>query len=219
METDTFPRRDVQDWLGGLICIRVNAGGENGHPLATKFKVEGFPWLVLIDPTGKILYSDGGAPPGEHFVAYFAVERYNKAVDSYNIKDPKGAAPDLFFVRKWFPGTDLGKKAEEICGLLEKEEGFKAAYAAAEKAYADALAEARKAEEARLEEARAAKRKEEERREKAKALRAEADELYDKYLRTKAFDLYRKILAEYPDLPEAKWAESVLKKHKQKLRK
>jgi hypothetical protein len=212
METDTFPRRGVQEWLDGLVCMKVNAGGENGHPLATKFKVDGFPTLVLLDPMGKVLHNMAGAPPGEHFVASFAVERYNKAVESYNLRDAKGAAPDLFFVRKWFPGTDLGKRAEEICGLLEKEEGFREAYAAAGKAHADALAEARKAKEE-------AERKEEERRAKVKALRTEADELYKKYLRTKAFDLYRRILAEYPDTPEAEWAESVLKKHKQKLRK
>lgn len=212
METDTFPRRDVQDWLQGVVCVKVNAGGENGHPLATKFGVEGFPTLVLIEPTGRILHNEPGAPIGEGFVDYFAAAEYNAAVDAVNIRDPKGAAPHLFFVRKWFPGTRLGKTAEEICADLEKEEGFKAAYEAAEKAYADSLATVRK-------ETEEAARKEQERRAKAKDLKAEADALYAKYLRTKAYDVYRRIVAEYPDLPEADEAREILRKNKQKLTK
>jgi thioredoxin-related protein len=218
METGTFPRRDVQDWLSNLVCMRVNAGGENGHPLATKFGVEGFPTIVLIEPTGRVLYNQGGAPAADHFVDFFAVEEYNKAVDACNIRDPKGAAPHLYFVCKWFRGTTLGKKAEEIRRSLEKEEGFEAAYEAARKSYEDALATARKADEERAAKAREAERREQERREKARAMKAEADELHRKYLRTKAYDLYRKILKEYPDLPEAAESRAILEKNKQRLR-
>ena len=219
MEADTFPRRDVQDWLDGLVCVKVNAGGENGHPLATKFGVKAFPTLVLMEPTGRILHNQAGAPVGEGFVDYFAVTEYNAAADACNIRDPKGAAPHLFFVRKWFPGTRLGKAAEEICRDLEKEEGFRAAYEAAEKAYAQSLAAVRKEAEARAEQAREAMAKEQARRVKAKELKAEADALYGKYLRTKAYDIYRRIVAEYPDLPEAFEARDILRKNKQKITK
>jgi hypothetical protein len=219
METDTFPRRDVQEWLTGVVCLKINAGGDNGHPLADKFRVEAFPTLVLLDPLGKVLHNRPGAPLGDGFVEYFSAERWNAAVEALNLKDWKGTAPHLFFVRKFFPGTKLGKQAEELCRELEQQEGFTDAYEAARKAHEDALAVARKADEARLAKAREAEQKEQERRAKAKALKAEADELFKKYLKTKAYDLYRKILAEYPDLPEADEAEAILRKNKQKLSK
>lgn len=186
--------------------MRINAG-EGEHPLAKKFGVDGFPTLVLMEPSGKILYNKAGAPadPG-HFVDFFGLDANNAAVKALMDHDARAAAPHLYFLRRWFAGTGLSKQADEIYEEFEKEEGFAEAYEAARKEY-----------EKRLEEAREALRKVAERREKAKALKAEADGLYRKYLRTKAYDIYRRILAEYPDVPEAEEALAILRKNKQKL--
>lgn len=219
MQADTFPRPDVQAWLGGLVCMRINGEGPAGDALATRFGIEGVPTIVLLEPSGRVLYNKGGRPEPGQFVDFFGMSAYNAAVDACNLENPKGAAPHLFFVRKWFGATNIGKLAEEVYRSAEKEEGFKAAYEAAQKAYDDGLAAARKAEEDRLEQARVAAQKEQGRRATATALKAEADTLYKKYLRTKAFDLYRRILAEYPDLPEAEEASAILRKNKQKLAK
>ncbi len=218
MRTDTFPRPEVQQWLGGLVCVRINAETESGNATATKFGIEGVPTIVLLEPSGRVLYNRGGRPRPDQFVDFFAAEERNAAVDACNSNDPIGAARHLFFVRKWFPGTPLAKEAEQICSDFKDVEGFKAAYDATKKAYDDSLAALRKAREERAEQARAAERRQEERRAESKALKKEADELHKKYLRTKAYDLYRKILAEYPDLPEAKEARAILEKNKQRLK-
>jgi len=218
MKADTFPRPEVQQWLGGLVCVRINAETDGGNAIATKFGIEGIPTIVLLEPSGRVLFNRGGRPAPEQFVDFFAIEEWNAAVDACNIKDPIGAAPHLFFVRKWFPGTRLGKEAEQICSDLKKVEGFEAAYDTARKAYDESLAALRKAREERVEQARAAERREKERREKARSMKTEADELHKKYMRTKAYDLYRKILAEFPDLPEAGEAKKILEKNKQRLK-
>lgn len=218
MRTDTFPRPEVQKWLEGLVCVRINAETESGNAIATRFGIEGVPTIVLLEPSGRVLFNRGGRPEPEHFVDFFAIEEWNAAIEACSIKDPIGAAPHLFFVRKWFPGTRLGKEAEKICGDLKDVEGFQAAYDTAQKAYDDSLAALRKAREERVEEARSAERRRQERRAQARAMKTEADELHKKYLRTKAYDLYRKIIAEYPDLPEAKEARAILEKNKQRLK-
>ena len=105
----------------------------------------------------------------------------------------------------YFGNTPLGKKVEELF-----------AYADAQKGFSEAYKEAQKAHEAHLERARAKLRKEEERREKAKALYGEADALYDRYMRSKSFKIFKQIILEFPDLPEAEWARAVLRKHKKK---
>lgn len=217
MEKDTFSRRDVQEWLNGLVCVRINAETESGNQLATKFGIEGVPTIVLLEPAGCVLHNKGGRPEPEGFVGYFAAVEWNAAIDACNNKDPKGAAPHFFFLHKWFGATKLGKEAEKIRREIENEEAFKAAYDAAEKAYDDALAAVREAAAERLEQAREAARKDEERRAKARELKAEADALHKKYMRTKAYDLYRRILKEYPDLPEAEEARKILEKNKQKV--
>ncbi len=218
MEKDTFSRRDVQEWLGSLVCVRINAETESGNLLATKYGIEGVPTLVLLEPAGRVLHNVGGRPDPKHgFVEYFAANAWNGAIDACNNKDPKGAAPHFYFLHKWFSATKVGAEAAKVQSEVENEEGFKAAYEAAEKAYDDALAVVREAEAERLEQAREAARKEEERRAKAKTLKAEADELHKKYLRTKAYDIYRRILKDYPDLPEAEEARKILEKNKQKL--
>jgi tetratricopeptide (TPR) repeat protein len=203
-----FPQREVKEWMSGLVCVKINAGGDDGHPLAKKFGVDAFPTLVLLEPSGKVLYNQAGAPAdATHFVEFFGLDANNAAVKAVMDHDAKAAAAPLFYLRRWFAGTSLSKQADEIYGEFEKEPGFAEAYEAAQKEY-----------EKRLEEARDAVKKEQERRDKAKALKEEADGLYKKYLRTKAYEIYRKILAEYPDLPEADEAEAILKKNKQKLR-
>jgi thioredoxin-related protein len=218
MEEDTFPRPDVRQWLGGVVCVRIRVDTDSGDAIATKFGIEGIPTIVLLEPSGRVLYNKGGRPEPEHFVDFLMVEEWNAAVDACNIKDPTGAAPHLFFVRKWFADTRLGKEAEGIYRELEKVEGFKAAYDAAQKAYDDSLAAVRKAREELLAEEREAARKQQERRARARQLKAEADELHRKYMRSKAYDLYRKILAECPDCPEAKEARAILERNKQRTK-
>lgn len=203
MERVTFQRPDVKKLLAGMVCMKIDAG--DGHPLASRFGVGAFPTLVLLEPTGEVLYKDAGAPAPEGFANFFAIDDYNALVRAYNQKDWKAAAPHAFFLRTHFGDTEIGKKAEELYEHARTQEGFAEAYEAA-----------RLAREARLEKERAKLRKEEARREEAKTLKAKADELYEKYLRSKSYKLYKRIILEYPDLPEAEAAREILRKHKQK---
>ncbi len=205
MEADALPRKDVQEWLSGMVCMKIDAGGERGHPLADQFRVEGFPTIVLIDPTGKVLYNKGGAPVGEHFVSYFAAATYNQAVAAYNRKEYAATAPHLFFIRKWFAGTEIGKAAHDMYKVASTDAAFLAAYEKEVQQHAT-----------RLEELRAKEKAAAERRAKVAALKAEADEHLKKFRKGNAFDAYRKLIAEYPDTPEADAARDTLRKYKVK---
>jgi len=73
MRTDTFPRPEVQQWLGGLVCVRINAETESGNATATKFGIEGVPTIVLLEPSGRVLYNRGGRPqPDQSPLLYFS---------------------------------------------------------------------------------------------------------------------------------------------------
>jgi hypothetical protein len=204
MERVTFPRKEVQEWLAGLVCVKVDCTAGD-HPLMSEFGVRGFPTLILQEPAGKILHRDPGAPAPEQFVDYFAGEAYNAAVEAYNGKKWAEAAPHLFFLDKWFRGTRLGREAEGMREHARKQAGFAEAYEAARKAY-----------EARLEAVREEQQKEEARRDAARKRKEEADALFAKYMRTKAYAVYREIVRDYPDLPEAEAAREVLRKNRQK---
>ena len=55
MDADTYPRRDVQQWLATTVCMKINAERDAG--LADKFGVRAFPTLVLMEPSGTVLYT------------------------------------------------------------------------------------------------------------------------------------------------------------------
>jgi len=206
MDADTYPRRDVQAWLATMVCVKLNGGADGGAPEEKKrFAVEGFPTLVLLDPTGKVLHNEGGAPAAAGFVEYFAADRYNTGIRAYNKKRWEAAAPHMFFVRKWFPGTKLAKECDRLHKICMREAAYAKAYLETEAAFKKGL-----------EAARAVIRAEEERRAIAAKMKAAADKWYEKYMRQKAYKIYKQIIWEYPDLPEAEAARNVLRSKKQK---
>ena len=205
MERVAFPRRDVQAWLSGMVCMKVNAGGDGGHPLATKFGVRGFPTLVLIEPSGKVVFKQGGSPPPDQFSDGFAGKRYNAAVKAHNEGDWKQCAPHLFFVRKWFKGTPIGDAADDMYKSAASKEAFAKAYAAIEAEYAK-----------RLEAKRSVLRKQDALSAEARKMMDEAEAHMKKFKRYSAFTIYKKVILQYPGTPEADEARAVLRKHKKK---
>jgi hypothetical protein len=223
MERVTFRRPDVKALLSTMVCMKIDAGGDTTPALARKFGVSGFPTLVLLGPTGEVLYKDSGAPRPDDFAIFFAIDPYNRAVNAYNRKDYAKVAPHAFFVNKWFGDTDLGRKMRKIHEGIATNRKYAAAYAEAKKKHEDRLAKAREVIERRrkenlalLAEQQKRARKENERRARAKEALAKADALYKKYMRMSAFKEYRKIILEFPDLYEADRARYILGKHKQK---
>ena len=181
MERVTFQRKDVQALLGTMVCVKINASDRS--PLMDRFGVRGFPTLVLISPAGPILHNDAGAPHADGFADYFAVDSYNKAIGAMNKKDYAAAAPHVFFVTKWFPGTKLGKQAKGFAERLKEEKSFTDAYAQAKRDF-----------EQRLEKKRAVIRKVAARKKAAREHLAEARALYKKFRRYKAYRVYRKVI-------------------------
>ncbi len=222
MERVTFHRADVKKLLSTMVCMKINAG--NGtNALAKKYGVRGFPTLVLMEPGGKVLYNAGGAPTPGSFATFFAVDPFNAAVGAYNKGDWATAAKKLFFMRKWFSATKLGTRAEQMARTAAGNKAYAESYEKARAEYAARLAKARKAaaaRAARTRKERAARlereSKQKERREKARALKSEADVAYKKYMRSKAYRIYKRIILEYPDSIEADAAREVLRRHKKK---
>lgn len=209
MERVTFRRQDVVDQLSTMVCMKLDAGGDTQPPLARRFSVSAFPTIVLLDPLGKTIYHDSGAPSPDDFARFFAIDKYNQAIQAYNRKDYKALAPDLFFVTKWFGKTKLGKNMQEIHQQLLENETYVAAWKRVKDGHERRVTEARN-------EMRERVRKEKERRDQAKAALAKADELYGKYMKNSAYKQYRKVILQFPETPEADRARAILRKHKKK---
>lgn len=203
MERVSFRRADVRAWLSGMVCMKINAG--NGSALADKFGVRGFPTIVLIEPGGKILYKDAGAPAPDRFSGLFAYKSSKAAADAFNSQDWKKCATNTFFVRKWFKGTESGNWADDLHKKASVQTAYTEAYAAAKAAY-----------DKKLEAARAVIRAEEKVRAEARKMMDEAAAHMKKFKRYTAYSVYKKVILKYPDTPEADEARAILRKAKKK---
>jgi len=128
METDTFPREDVQKFLSGMVCVKVNPGkGKDQKKIYDSFGVTGVPTLLLLDPTGKEIARSGGKPPPAQFVGAFVNPFWNKLVESEKAVDAKGMAENVFMLTTWFPGTEAFTRAEEMAKRNDSNAAFKTA--------------------------------------------------------------------------------------------
>lgn len=74
---EVFPTKEVGDYLNSnFVCLKLDAEKE-GAELATKFKVTGYPTLVVVGTDGEAISSTSGYKAGQEFIA---------AVDA--LKDP-----------------------------------------------------------------------------------------------------------------------------------
>lgn len=75
---EVFPTKEVGDYLNSnFVCLKLDAEKE-GAALADKFKVTGYPTLVVVDTNGEAISSTAGFKSGAEFIA---------AVDA--LKDPE----------------------------------------------------------------------------------------------------------------------------------
>ena len=207
METDTFPRRDVQEFLGHAICLKFDVSQDDR--VANKFGVKGFPTFILLHPNGTVLYNGAGKPPGPQFVSMFTYEYHNELVKSFNARKVEDAARRIFFLRRWFKGSKAAKAAAGMYEDLKNDEKFVAAYKRAE---AETKAELKKLQDRARAEARAA-----EQRRELERLKAEADTIYaTRGKRYHSYRIYKKIILEFPKSPEAADARKRLRKHGQR---
>ena len=129
-------------------------------------------------------------------------------------RDFKRAGKNCHFLRTYFAGTKpIGVDAERIYAKYNGVDVFDTAYAKAEEDRKKAIAKAQEAlkkEQEKKERARLAKLSE-----KARPLKEEADRIFKK-VRYKAWKLYKQVIREYPETPEAEAAREVLRKHKKK---
>ncbi|MBI2923249.1 MAG: hypothetical protein HYY18_19510 [Planctomycetes bacterium] len=129
MDTDTYPREDVQKFLAGMVCIKVNPGkGKEMKKVYDSFGIRSVPTLMLIDPAGKELARSNGKPPPDQFVAAFVNPAWNAMVDAEKASDAKKMAENAFLLGTWFSDTDGGRRAVEIVSRNESNAEFKTAY-------------------------------------------------------------------------------------------
>lgn len=56
LDRDTFSDPQMMTYLNGkFVCVKVNAEQPNGRPVASKYRVGGFPCALVFDPTGKMI--------------------------------------------------------------------------------------------------------------------------------------------------------------------
>lgn len=79
LDRDTFANPQMMAYLNTkFVCVKVNAEHPNGQPVATKYKVKGFPCALVFDPAGKIIGKLSG---------YFKPDDYRQALEDL-IKHP-----------------------------------------------------------------------------------------------------------------------------------
>lgn len=68
LDRDTFADPQMMAYLNSkFVCVKVNAERPNGQPVATKYKVNGFPCALVFDPSGKIIGKlSGYLKPGDY---------------------------------------------------------------------------------------------------------------------------------------------------------
>lgn len=66
METDTFPKAEVQEAMKGFTCVFVDT--DRDPDTKKKYDVEGVPWTAILDKDGKVAYTIEGFKEPAGFV-------------------------------------------------------------------------------------------------------------------------------------------------------
>lgn len=208
MDTDTYPRADVQEFLKSFVCVHINAEKE-GADVAKKFGVDSYPRLMILDPMENKLVECKGKPHDETFAEEMLYDLHNGMAVAGKAGDFKGAAAKMVVLRRWFEGMPQRKAADDWYKELEGNADFKAAYDDAQKKLEEGLAKAKadaeKAKEA-AEKARIAAEEKE-----RKDLMAQAADFSKKNQRKDAIECWKKVNERWPDSEEAKTARGKLK--------
>lgn len=79
LDRDTFANPQMMAYLNTkFVCVKVNAEQPNGRPVATKYRVSGYPCALVFDPSGKMIGKLSG---------YFKPDEYQQALENL-IKNP-----------------------------------------------------------------------------------------------------------------------------------
>jgi len=209
MGTDTYTRDDVKKFLSTMVCAEINPEKAEGKAAGDKYHVRGFPTFILEDPAGNKLLEDSGKPAPDQFIWMLAGPTYTKLQDLARSGDMKALGKVAWEMEKWFLDTEWGKGIPGLKKQHEADAAFNEGYAAAQTAYDEALKKARedaaKAEEAAKKAAEAAALKE------ARDLLDQASQFSKQNKRKDAIEIWKKIIAKYPNSPEAKTARDRLK--------
>ncbi|MCE9582805.1 MAG: hypothetical protein K8T20_09955 [Planctomycetes bacterium] len=208
MDTDTYPREDVQAALKPYVCVKINAEKE-GVDVAKQYDAHSYPRLMILDPMGNKLMEIKGKPADEGFGERLPYDIHNAMAVAAKAGDYKAAAGKMVYLRRWFEGTDGRKGADDWYKQLEANADFKAAYDEAQKTLEDGLAKAKEdavkvqeaAEKARI----AAEDKE------RKDLMVTAADFSKKNQRKEAIECWQKVNDRWPNSDEAKTARGKLK--------
>lgn len=210
MDTDTYPRQEVQEFLKQFVCVRVNCEDKGeGEKTAGRFGVNSYPRLMVLGPLEKKLVEVRGRPQPEHFnegLIQHLPHDMTVAAQDHKFSE---AAEKMVVLRHWLEGTSARKSADDWYARLESDADFKAAYDAAQKQLEDDLAKAKEeAERAKAEADKARLAAEEKER---KDLMAEAAGYAKKDKRKDAIECWKKVVERWPDSAEAKTARDKLK--------
>ncbi|KAF0246251.1 MAG: hypothetical protein FD180_882 [Planctomycetota bacterium] len=208
MDADTYPRADVVEALKPYLCVHINAEKE-GKDVASKYGVNSFPRLMILDPMGNKLMEIKGKPQDEGFGERLPYDIHNAMAVAAKAGDFKVSAASMVYLRRWFEGTEARKAAEDWYKQLEANADFKAAYDEAQKKLEDGLAKAKEeavGQREALEKARIVAEEKE-----RKDLMATAAEHSKKSRRKEAIECWQKVNDRWPDSEEAKTARGKLK--------
>jgi thioredoxin-related protein len=216
MNSRVFPDRDVRDFLSNVVCLRIKDGAKHPDEIAIhqRFKVKGYPTLVLLGPGGNEIYNKTGGLYAKQFTHQLGYGPYKAMFDALKKRDLATAGKHCYFLLTYFSDTKpIGVDAERIYAKYYGVEDFDAAYA---KAKVDR--------ETRIAKAKKELKKEREKKERvrrarlsaqARPLMEEANRIFKK-TRYKSWQLYKQVILEYPETPEAEACREILRKYKKK---
>jgi len=72
LEKETFSQPEVQTELARMVSMTIDAESPAGVPLARKYRISGYPEMIVLEPDGKELGRISGFQPPDEFLARIA---------------------------------------------------------------------------------------------------------------------------------------------------
>lgn len=132
MDTGAYPDDSVKKFCEPLVLMHVNGGGgKDAARLVKDFKVNAWPTLVMLKPSGEVLKRvEGGLETPDAFTGKWTGDVWNAYVNAQNAKPQEGKAmaENLFLLVTWYSHSEWGKKAVDAAKQAEGNPDFKAAW-------------------------------------------------------------------------------------------
>lgn len=121
LDQTTFSDDRVVEEMGDVLCYSVDAESESGRPIAERFRVQGFPTLLLLDPDGSPRDNIGGYLNPEQFIKEIRRVRRDEgtvgALERAVAENPEDASLRADLIERLLSFGDLAGAEEQIAAI------------------------------------------------------------------------------------------------------